>query len=150
MTNSTIDRGLEPAGVIGRDDGRERLAAQHELARAEPQHDQRVRRARGRDQRAVIDVLQVSALRARHDRAGLSLAQNCGVVGCGSGALARAGHVGAAGRDVQIVDDARDHVGVLDRCRDPMAVVDEEREAADDQHPARDERDLRDEAECGS
>ena len=51
----------------------------------------------------------------------------------------------ADGRDVQVVDDRADHVGVLDRCRDPVAVVDEEREADDDEHPARDQRDLRDE-----
>ena len=72
--NSTINRGLQRADVVRWDDCCKRLAAEHELTRAEPQHDQYVRRARGPNQRAVIDVLQVSALRARHDRAGLCLA----------------------------------------------------------------------------
>lgn len=44
--NSTINRCLERADVVRGDDCRERLAAQHELAWAEPQHDQCVRRAR--------------------------------------------------------------------------------------------------------
>ena len=52
-------------------------------------------------------------------------------------------------RRVEVVHDARDHVGVLDRGRDAVAVVDEEREAADDEQPARDERNLRDEARVG-
>jgi len=43
--------------------------------------------------------------------------------------------VRSAGRDVQIVDDRGDHVGVLDRFRNPMAVVDEEPEAEHDEHP---------------
>jgi hypothetical protein len=77
--NSAIDRGLDRAGVVRRDDCCERLAAEHELAWAEPQHDQCARRVRRRDQRAVIDVLQVTALRARNDRAGLGPTQNRGV-----------------------------------------------------------------------
>jgi hypothetical protein len=51
----------------------------------------------------------------------------------------------AAGCHVQIVDDRADHVGVLDRSRDSMAVVDEEPEAEHDEYPGRDQRDLRDE-----
>jgi hypothetical protein len=52
-------------GVAGRrDKDRERLAAEDELAWPELQHDQCIRRARGRDQRTVIDVSQVAALRA--------------------------------------------------------------------------------------
>jgi hypothetical protein len=55
-------------------------------------------------------MLQVSALRARHDRASLSLAQNRDVVGHRAGALSRPGHVRSAGRDAQVVDDRGDHV----------------------------------------
>jgi hypothetical protein len=88
--------------------------------------------------------VQVSALRARHDRAGLSLAQDRGGVGRRAAALATARQVRAAGRDIQVVDDRADHVGVLDRSCDPMAVVDEEPEAEHDEHPAREQRDLRD------
>jgi hypothetical protein len=53
--------------------------------------------------------------------------------------------VQAAGRHVQIVDDRSDHVGALDRFRNPMVVVDEEPEAEHDERPARNQRDLRDE-----
>ena len=98
--NSTINRGLERADTFCWDNCCERFAAEHELAGAEPQHDQCVGRARGRDQRAVIDMLQVSALGAGHDGAGFGLAQNRGVIGCGAGALAGARHLRAAGRDV--------------------------------------------------
>src|SRR5258706_448660 len=50
-----------------------------------------------------------------------------------------------AGRDVQVVDDRTDHVGILNRCRDTMAVVDEEPETKHHEHPARNQRDLGDE-----
>jgi hypothetical protein len=53
--------------------------------------------------------------------------------------------VRAASRNVQVVDDRADHIGILDRCRDPMTVVDEESETQHDEYPARDQRDLRDE-----
>src|SRR5271170_3729243 len=76
----------------------EPLAAEDELAGAKPEHDQCVRRARGCDQGPVIDVLQVAALRARHDRAALGLAQNRRVVGHGASALASSRHMRAAGR----------------------------------------------------
>jgi hypothetical protein len=90
-------------------------------------------------------VQRDSRFRARHERPGLRLAQNRIVVGRRAGSLARAGHVRTASRDVQIVDDRADHVGVLDRSRNPMAVVDEEPEAENDEHPTRDQRNLRDE-----
>jgi hypothetical protein len=57
-----------------------------------------------------------------------------------AGTLARASHVRAAGCDIQVVDDRADHVGVLNRTRDPMAIVDKEPEAEHDEHPARDQR----------
>src|ERR1019366_2526434 len=63
--NSTINRCLKLADFFRWDDCCERLTTQHELAWAELQHDQCVRCVRSRDQRAVIDMLQVSALRAR-------------------------------------------------------------------------------------
>ena len=123
---STINRGLQRADAVRWDDCCEWLAAKHELAWAKPQHDQCVFRACGRDQGDVIDVLQVSALRARYNRAGLSLAGNRGIVGRRSSSLASAGHVRSAGRYVQIVDDGADHVRVLDSPRISMAVVDQE------------------------
>jgi hypothetical protein len=52
--------------------------------------------------------------------------------------------VRSAGGDVQVVDDRANHVGVLDRFRNSMAVVDEEPETEHDEHPGHDQRDLRD------
>jgi len=143
--NPTVNRRLERTVLVRWDDCCERLAAEYELAWAKPQHNQCVRRVCGRDQRTVINVLQIPALRARHGRTGIGLAQNRVVVGRRAGTLTRAGHVRAASRDVQVVDDCADHVGVLNRTRDPMAVVDKEPEAEHDEHPTRDQRDLRDE-----
>ena len=55
--NSPIKRGFHGADSVRWDDCSERLAAKHELTRTELQHDQCIRRARGRDQGTVINVL---------------------------------------------------------------------------------------------
>lgn len=52
--------------------------------------------------------------------------------------------MGVTCRDVQVVDDCGDHVGILDRFGDTMAEVDQEPEAEHDEQPTRDQRDLRD------
>ena len=72
--NAMIDC-CQHMGLVGRDDDRERLSARHELARAEPKHDQCIRGACRCDQCDVIDVLQVAALGTQQDRARLGLAQ---------------------------------------------------------------------------
>src|SRR5208337_5584429 len=45
----------------------------------------------------------------------------------------------------QVIDDARDHVRILDGSGNAMAVIDEEGKTRDHEEPARDERDLRNE-----
>lgn len=112
---------------------------EHELARTEFEHDQCVRRMPCRDQRTMIDMLQVSALLARHCRAGISLAQDRIIVGQGAGAPTRSGCMSAAGGDIQIVDNRADHVRVLDRFRNSMAVVDQETKPKYDERPTRDQ-----------
>ncbi len=143
--SATLDRRFQPLGSAARDEGRKRFPAENELSRAEPEHDQGIGRARSRDQRHVIDVLQVSAPGAQYGRACVGLALNRGVFGRYAHALARTGDVCGAGRDIQVVDDCADHIGVLDRSGDPMAVIDEESKAEHDEHPTRDEGDLGDE-----
>lgn len=143
--DSAMDRRLGRVSAARRNNCGERLAAQQELSRAEPQHVPCIRRVRGGDQRTVINVLQVSTLSARHNRAGFRLAQNRGIVGRRARALSRPRCVCTASRNVQIIDDRADHIGVLNRCRDAMAVVGEEPKTHNDKHPTRDQRDLRDE-----
>ena len=46
-------------------------------------------------------------------------------------------------RWLQVIDDARDHVRILDGGGNAMAVIDEEAKTCDHEEPARDERDLR-------
>jgi len=72
--NSTINRGLERADAVRRDDRCERLSVKARTGPGGTSVRQCVRRECGRDQRAVVNMLQKSALSTRHDGAGLSLA----------------------------------------------------------------------------
>jgi hypothetical protein len=127
---------------------RQGFAAQYELARAKPEHEHRTGSACRGNEPAVVEVLQV-APRARHDSASVSLPLDRGVIGRWTGPLVRSALMRADHCRVQFVRDASDHVGILDRRRNAMAVVDKEREAGNYQHPARNQRDLRDEPRRG-